>query len=243
MERRPKPEGVVNPQDLAIYFKGQNIVPLGRLFVALSRLQGHDPFSKSPVTHPGIIDAQDALGRSGVLILDAHPTRAGIIASGVQLVDNLNASRVSAPATIKHTEKGIGSIAIKMIDRVPGVEIIPVVRKKDKTKSLTDKDRKAINQEYIEKVLEALHTPGHIVVIAPFGVLYKNRKGMPIKGGVNGVLDIFTGPVFCTWSDRHWGKFTTLMSTRPLSLAGKSQREKTTLIADEFAALQARAGR
>ncbi len=225
---------VVNPHDLKLPLRGMEI-PLGRWFLAITHLHGHDPLANQPIIHPGVSKAQEALQQSGVLFLDAHVTRAGIVATGVQLTGSLDVTGAKAPVTMRHANNPV----INSLNEVPGVEIIPVVRSKDKSRTMGDEERKATNLEYKEKTLAALETPGHMVVIAPFGVLFEKRdKGREIMRGVNDVLDAFTGSVFCTLSERHWGRFTMAMSTAPLSLAGISRTERTNIINAEFAALK-----
>lgn len=238
-------EGAPRRVDARREFKAY-LVPLGRIIHTASRL-GQDEETQS-----GIKQAENVLHNEGLVLLDFHKSLVDIVVTSAIATEHLPIESFKGPVAASYFVKRFFGHIIERINEVPGVEGIPVIRKKDredpktmikimKKLGITPEDVNNKNFDYLERVRETVKHPYHAAMVAPFGTRDKEAVH-DIKWGVAELLR--TGcAALCTYTatTKHPKPFKVLFAPEIMRFnPDTSTKKMSDIISTQFKSLKSR---
>lgn len=201
-------------------------IPLGEI------LANRTEFSSDEKTQRGLVRANEALDKSGMVVLDAHLSSFDIIATGIALSEKLEIKKLVAAVSAHDYNypifrKGFFS----RMTSLDGIELYPVYR----TDDLEDRKRrvvyeKALNSEgireavmqYFKRTQEVIHDPHQIVLVSAYNGV--NRLGEKLSPGVKRLLKRgYPGLCSYTVFDRKARKFRSFLTEHLLEFSSETE--------------------
>ena len=200
-------------------------IPIGRLLESSTNL------SEDQKTREGLNKASKALKKGGLIILDTHHARFDVLATGINILRQLNIDRCIIPSSIKNLNNPLLKDFYEGLNKIKGLELFPTYRKaeyvsedeKKMYENMNEEERLDKNNEYIVRATEILKEPKSIVFLAVYGG-FNRPYGGTIPHGVEKILK--TGnPAICTLSvyGKRFLPITTYLSNDLISFDKNSQ--------------------
>ena len=163
----------------------------------------------------------DLLKKHALVVLDAHRNPWDIFITAIFFRRNPATVRIFMPVAGYAEYVPFMNTAMSVISRIYGITLIPVFRSDEYAppnvfkrflcsfypKGLHKRIRKLGNDAYMRTVLDAVGSPGTVIIVAPFGAI--DAFGGPVKYGVRRLMEAADSVVVShsSWSFRSvtWG--------------------------------------